>query len=247
MTAQAYYYKGAGKVYARRYDNPNDPLRELTNSSELKIGINSKTETIKDYDSPSGGVAASASIIEDADVTLVLHDLNHENLALAYWGTSAAVAAGTVSNEVVTAHKGTLTRLARAGASSVVVKSSDGLTTFASGTDYTVTGAGLIIPDTSTIDDLESLKVSYSHGAQATIEAMTTSAQRLYMLFDGINSVMDGKPRIVDLWCVQFEASKGNDYKGDKPATLQLTGRLLRDDTRTEAGASKFFSETLVY
>ncbi|MBF0192103.1 MAG: hypothetical protein HQL99_13330 [Magnetococcales bacterium] len=246
VSVSSYYFKGVGTVHARVHASPTDPLRPLCNSSELKIDINTKTEVIRDYDSPSGGTAAMSSYIEDANITLTLHDLNHANLAMAYWGSSSQVAAGSVTDEVVTARKGSLVRLARAGASSVVVKSSDGLTTFVAETDYTPTGAGLIIPATSTIDDNESIKVSYSYGAQVTVEAMTSGAVALYLLLDGVNSMMDGKPRIVDLWKVQFEAAKGIDLKGDKPAAIQLTGKLLRDDSQDGAGVSKYFRETII-
>lgn len=246
MTIDKYWFKGGGIVHARLYANPNDPLRALCNSSELKISIKTKTEVLPDYDGPSGGSAAISSHIEDAEISLTLYDLNHANLALAYWGTSTDVAGGTVANEAVTAYTGSLARLAHAGASSVVVTDSSGATTYTLGTDYTVTGAGVIIADGGAIQNGSTINVSYSYGDQVVIEAMTTGARAMYILLDGINNAMDGKPRIVDLWKVQFEAGQGIDYKGDKFASLQLKGKLLRDDTRTGAGVSLFFRETMI-
>ncbi|MBF0283590.1 MAG: hypothetical protein HQL51_03930 [Magnetococcales bacterium] len=246
MSVASYFFKGKGTVYARLAANAAAPLRALANSSELKIDINSKSETLQDYDSPAGGIVAMESRIEDASVSLTLHDLNHLNLALAYWGASSNVAGATVTAEEVAAVKGGLVRLAHAGPSSVVVKSSDGQTTHAAGTDYTVTGAGLLIPDDSTIADGATIKVDYTHGAQAVVEAMTTGGAELLMVFDGINNAMDGKPRVVDIWRVKFDAAKGIDYKGDKFASIQLTGKLLRDDGQTGVGVSKYFRETMV-
>ncbi|MBF0401887.1 MAG: hypothetical protein HQL90_14110 [Magnetococcales bacterium] len=246
MSIKKYWYKGGGVVHARPYASPTDPLRPLCNSSELKVDIKTKTEELPDYDGPSGGLAATSSRIEGADVTLTLYDLNYANLAMAYWGSTAAVAAGSVSGEVVVANPGSLTRLAFVGAANVVVTDASGSITYVLGVDYTLTGAGLLIPDTTTIPAGASIHVAYTYGDQAVVEAMTDGAKAMYLLLDGINSAMDGKPRVVDLWKVQFEAGQGIDYKGDKFATLQLKGKLLRDDTQTGAGASKFFRETIV-
>lgn len=246
MSTTPYYYRGAGVIWARAWNDPTAPLRALCNSSELKIDIKSKSEELQDYDSAAGGTIALASRIEGADVNMTLYDLNPLNLAMAYWGTSSSVVAGTVASEAVKAHKGSLSRLAKAGPTSVVVTSSDGLTTYTYGTDYGITGAGILVTSNSAIPENATIHVSYSYGIQTTIEAMTTGGIALYMLFDGINSAFDNKPRVVDLYKVQFEAVQGVEYKSEKAATIKLKGKLLRDDTQTGVDASKYFRETIV-
>ncbi len=241
-----YHYRGRGLVHTRPYADSAAPLRPLCDSSDLKIGVKSKTDVLQDYDSPAGGVVGISSLIEDVTIDLVLHDLNYANLCLAYQGTSSSVTAGTVTDEVVTVHKGSLSCLAHAGATSVVVKNSDGETTYAAGTDYAVSGAGISILDASSLTDGASVKVSYSYGAQMIVEALISGAIQQSLVFDGINSMMDGKARVVRLWKAQFEAAKEVGLKSDKASSIQLTGRLLRDDTKTGGAVSQYFQETIV-
>ncbi|MBF0424331.1 MAG: hypothetical protein HQL66_00720 [Magnetococcales bacterium] len=249
MTATAgvpYYYKGNGRLYFRPYATPSAPLIRLANVKELKVSIKEKTETLPDYDDPAGGVAAMASRIEDAQIDLIIHDIQAPNLALALWGSATDVAGTSVNDEAVSVYKGSLTCLARAGATAVVVKSSDGTTTYAAGTDYQVTGAGLLIPATSSIADGASLKVSYTYPAQHQVEAMTGTGQEVFLVCDGLNLAGNGRPRVVRLWRAKLKPAKEVDYiNTDKFTELALSGSLLRDETRGD-GLSKYFSETIV-
>ncbi|MBF0310528.1 MAG: hypothetical protein HQL56_13465 [Magnetococcales bacterium] len=241
-----YFYNGTGKVHLRPYATPTAPLRYVGNTETVKIGIAEKSEKLEDTDSPGGGVLSSFSRITGATFTLVLKDLRPENLALALGGEATDIAAGSSTDEVVTARTGGLVLLAKSGAASVVVKSQDGLTTYNAETDYVVSGAGITIPEASSIDDGDSLKVSYTYPKQADVQAMLTSGREMFLLFEGVNNAMDGKPLNVYVWRVKFGAAKERDYKGDKFATLELTGELLMDPNQTGDGISKYFKEQAV-
>ncbi len=238
MAFQKRSFVGKGKLYLGRYGQNN--LQRIGNTSKLSLSIDEETKELADYENPGGGVADALSRIKDAKVTLTLHNLNATNLALALFGDASAINAGTVTDENHTAHKGALLRLDKLGASSVIVTNAAGTTTYLAGSDYQISGGGLLIPDSSGIPDADPIKVSYAYGAQNLIEAITATGQEYTLAFDGLNEADSGKPCVVDLWRVRFTPTKSLDLIDDDFSKLELEGKLLKDDTRP-IGSSQYF------
>ncbi|WP_157314563.1 hypothetical protein [Chitinibacter sp. GC72] len=243
MAFQKRSFVGKGKLYLGRFGSNN--LQRIGNTSKLSLSIDEETKELADYENPGGGIADALSRIKDAKITLTLHNLNAANLALALYGDSDAIAAGTVTAEVHTAHLGALIRLAKLGASAVVVTNEAGTTTYAADTDYQVSGAGLVILESGTIPDGSAIKVNYAYGAQHIIEAISSTGLEFTLAFDGMNEADSGKPCVVDLWRVRFTPVKSLDLIDDDFAKLELEGKLLKDETRP-TGTSQYFRYAFV-
>lgn len=238
MPFQKRTFVGKGKIYLGRFGQDN--LQRIGNTSKLSLAIDEESKELADYENAGGGVADALSRIKDAKISLTLHNLNAANLAIALFGDANAINAGTVTNENRIARKGALVRLDKLGASAVVVTNAAGTTTYVAGTDYQVTGGGLLIPDTSTIPDADPIKVAYAYGAQNVIEAITATGLEYTLAFDGLNEADSGKPCVVDLWRVRFTPAKSLDLIDDDFSKLELEGKLLKDDSRP-AGTSQYF------
>ena len=79
-------------------------------------------------------------------------------------------------------------------------------------------------------------------GGRAVIEALTTGAQTFEMVFNGVNEVDSSRDVIVTAYRVKIGAAQGLGFIGDEFGTLEVTGELLIDTTKTGAGVSQFFN-----
>jgi hypothetical protein len=95
-----YSYIGSGKVYMR-VAGASAGLVEVGNCSNLNFSISEEAKELKDYTQGGGGLYNSVRRISGVEVAMTLHDLNDDNLAVATFGTSSAIAAGSVSNEAL--------------------------------------------------------------------------------------------------------------------------------------------------
>jgi hypothetical protein len=314
---------GKGKVYLGPFGGAG-ALRPVGNCSKLTLGIDEETKKILDYMSAGGGVAAKMSRISGLTVTMSLREFTAENVALAVYGESTPVTAGTISShEAHTAYKGGLIRLLHVNPSAVVVNATNGtietvslgnggtgytvndvltvvhsgaalgtvrvdtvnagviltITRIAKGTGYTVangkavtggTGSnatinvltingprtittdylvvpgGIFITEAGAIADAEAITVDYAYTAQNVIQAIVESAQEFVMAFDGLNEAQTGLPVIVDMFRIKFGPTKALDMIEDDFGTLELTGELLIDDTKTGTGISQYFKYTFI-
>lgn len=248
MTTRVKVYKpylGSGKVYLRDASKAQSPSYEIGNVSELKLAIDEEVIEQKDYTSAGGGTHAEVRRINSVTASMVLHDLNADNLALATRGTTTAVAAGTVTDEAHSAWAGSLVRLEHPAPTSVVVTSTDGATTY---TDYEVRPEGIFVLATGDIataatsagDAGVTIKVAYSYGAYTNIEALTQGGTTWQVSFGGINEADSNKPVLVDLWKVNLGAASNLSLIGDELGSIPLEGKCLKESSKG-GGDSAFF------
>lgn len=237
-----YSYIGSGKIYMRDLSGSGG-LIEVGNVSKLDIGTEEETKELRDYRSPGGGVINEVRRITGVTLAMTLHDLSPENLAMALYGTTEAVAAGS-AGEVVEAKHDALVRLAHTGISNVVVQDETDTTTYTAGTDYEVRPGGIFILSTGAITDGETLHVAYDYGAQDVVQALDGAQGTYELVFEGLNEARSGKPVIVDVWRARFGAAKTISLIGDDYAGLEVEGKALKD-TSKPAGTSQYFRVTL--
>lgn len=295
-TTTDYSYIGVGKMYLRDR-NGSGGLVPVGNASVLKNTVEEEEKSLPDYTNAGGGIRNEVRRVKSVGVSITVHDLSPGNLALAMYGDSSAVAAGTVTSEVISVIKGSIVPLAHIAPSSVVMthgldawagetayalgakifagthvyeattagtsgvsaptwktdgtNTTDGTVTWAdlgefapvAGTDYEVRPAGIWIPADSNIQT-DTVSVAYSYPGQDIIEALTQSASEYELLFDGLNEARSGKAAVVNMHRIRFGAAANLDLIGDDYAGLELTGKLLSDDTKG-AGLSRYFRATL--
>ncbi|WP_306553393.1 hypothetical protein [Acidovorax sp.] len=109
--------------------------------------------------------------------------------------------------------------------------------------NYEVRAAGVyVLPDAVDLADDDDVRLSYDYGSYAVIEALTTKAKELELLFEGLNEADDGKPCIVEIWRASQGVASAIGLMADKGfASLPVSGAVLKDDTKTGVGVSKYY------
>lgn len=315
-----------GQVYARPYGGTG-PLAEVGNVLELTLEHGENVIKQDDMSRLGGGVHAETRRVNEVNVSMKLADVNVVNLARATLGSITGVDAGSVPNEVHTARRGGLLRLAHIGATNVQlrvgagapapvvdeeflnVQPSDELTlahatvsniTVKSGAswgaatpltqagNYTVagnvitiaaspsgftTGHGVwvsydyldpsgtlvsasgnyevrpeglfILADAADIADEAGVSVSYQFGDQAVIEALTTKAVELELVFGGLNEADGGSPCVVEIFRASQSVTKQLALINSAFGALDVSGSVLIDPTKTGVGISRYYKQTI--
>lgn len=109
--------------------------------------------------------------------------------------------------------------------------------------NYEVRPAGIyVLPEAVDLADDDDVKLSYDYGSYAVIEALTTKAKELELLFEGLNEADDGNPCIVEIWRASQGVASAIGLMADKGfASLPVSGAVLKDDTKTGVGVSKYY------
>lgn len=231
---------GSGHVSLRPYGS-TAPFERVGNCSKLEFNISETTVTQTDFTQPGGGTYDEVRRIDTVEVSLTLHDLSTANLVRQLFGTSSAVTSEAVASETHTAQKGQVVALDKMPLSITTVKSQDGLTTYAVDTDYSLSGAGLYIPEGSTIPDAAVIDVAYTSANADVIEALTTAAGAYELLFEGMNEAGTNKRANLRVYRVRIGAAQGLGWIGTDFAAMDVTGTALKDTTKTGAGKSTYF------
>ena len=156
-------------------------------------------------------------------------------IAFAATPTAVNVTAGTFTATAVAVGKlGTAYRIGHQNLKATpvpVVKSADGMTTYAVGTDYTIDSRlGTITPlasGTMTANSSISVAGSYDIFKGTQFDGETVQTANLQVLFDGKNLVT-GEDILVEYYDWQVQApDKIIDFLSDAPITLILTGTPL--------------------
>lgn len=95
-----YSYIGKGRVSMRVFGS-NTPLMPVGNCSSLQLSVTEDIKSLPDYTSTGGGTYNEVRRVGSIELSMTLHDLSAENMARAIYGTTAAVGAGTATNEAL--------------------------------------------------------------------------------------------------------------------------------------------------
>lgn len=107
-------------------------------------------------------------------------------------------------------------------------------------TDFQVKPEGILILGGS-IPDGAPIKVSYSYAAYSAVEALTAGGQIYELSFGGLNEANSNSPVILDIYRLRISAASALGFISDDFASLEVTGKVLMDSTKTGTGVSKYF------
>jgi hypothetical protein len=232
-------YIGVGKVHVRPYGVPG-ALRFVDNAPEAKFTTQITDKPKKDYTRLGGGNLKKVSRIDAVKFALTLDSFSSSNLALALAASTAAVAAGTVNNEVIKGYKDSTVALAKIPAAITSVTNAAGTTTYAPGTDYVMSTAGLYFPPGSAITDGADLQVDYTNVAGTVLEAAVKTATEVYMLIEGLNEATSGAAVVIEVWRLSVPPADEWSLIGDDFGQLKFAAEVLKDTTRP-ANESPFY------
>lgn len=112
--------------------------------------------------------------------------------------------------------------------------------TYAAGTDYVRSPAGLEIPDTSSIPDGLNILATYTGLAYTQVEAAASTASELELFFEGLNEAASGAAMLIDCWRVRVPPASELALIGSDFGELKFQAELLKDLNKG-AGLSGYF------
>lgn len=235
------YYRGQGKVFVaeRQTGGVAVNFRYLGNIPELKLSTEVQELKHKESHTGKGKTDLIIETSHDAMVTMKLEDLTKDNLAFALFGTASTIASATVTAEQIPyLGKGFYYNLANINVSSVVVKR---LTvTLVEGTDYTVDlKAGMIylIPSSAVAWATgDFISVDYAASAAEKITAFSSSNRNYWLRFNGLNTVENNAPVIVDVFNCRFKPQKLLDLISNELSSAELDGEAIYDEFQSADG-----------
>jgi hypothetical protein len=206
----------------------------LGNSTKFEIKSNgSIQERISKQCSTYGQAADSVFVASPSDISIDLDELNKTSLAAAFLGTPSdvSVAGATHSAEphTVPPTLPAIIQLDFPNASSIVVKSAGGATTYVAGTDYNVINAqaGLIeILAGGGIAAGSVPEIDYTGGVSTSvkIDGNTKSDVKMHFLLVGQNKA-DGKGFTAEVYDTTINPSSF-DFLADSFTKLSLSGKV---------------------
>lgn len=245
------FFSGQGPLMIAKIGADGKPMgfRHVGNCTELSISPKTTSDDRKDSMTGARAIIKKMTVEVGTDIAFKLDSvMDNENLAMALRATFTEKAAGTVTDEAVTAYAGCILPLAHIALvddNTLVVKSANGQTTYDKGDDYTVADNSLyIVPGgaigTADEGDGIALKVSYGYGKQTHFQPLTEAAQEYALRFEGLNTADDNKAVVVNVYKVGTDVTKQFGMITDKAIPLEISGAALLDPTRTIG--SKFFN-----
>ena len=119
-----------------------------------------------------------------------------------------------------------------------------GRTTLVAGTDYEIRPGGIFVYVGRLIAG-EVLTCGYTRAAADVVQALTNSGKEYELVFDGLNEARSGKRTRVTAYRVKVGAAQQIALIGEEYAALEVTGKLLKDTSKTGAGVSQYFAAVI--
>lgn len=116
-----------------------------------------------------------------------------------------------------------------------------GRITLTAGTDYEIRPSGFVILEAAAFTDGEILAIDYTKSAADVVQALVNSGKEYTLVFDGLNEARSGKRCRVSAYRVKAGALANLALIGEDYGVAEVTGKLLKDTTKTGAGVSQYF------
>jgi len=235
-----------GKVYIAARDAAGKTSGYVWLGDTDGFTINTSQQYLDWYESFSGQRSLVGHLPTQSDYTAEVSILNidGENLARAFYGTSTTVASASVVGEAITAYNGQMSPLKYPGVSSVVVKK--GATTLVAGTDYTVdaeNGTITILAGSTqvAVGAGVPLTVDYSHaGVASRMKLMTQGVKDYSLRFEG-KSKFDDLVQIAEIHRINLDMAATLQLIGTGVNKLVVKGKLL-PAAEQPVGESQYFT-----
>lgn len=229
-------FLGGGNLFVDRLDEQgaSTGLIEIGNATKMAI---SETTELKERISKGrdtyGQTLDTAQIKKPATISIVLDDINRDNLAIALLGNQETIneGAGSVTDENVVAIEGKWAGLAKRNitAASVVVQDATDTTNYTEGTDYEIHYrlGKLKALAGGAITDGQTLHVDYDHAAVSgtRIQGSARPTVRARLFLDGKNFIGGASVQVTVDEAVLTPSSEV-DFLADNYTTVQLSGSL---------------------
>lgn len=244
--ADKYFAVPQGKVYIASRDAAGQTSGFTWIGDTDGFTINTTQQYLDIQESYSGnrGTVAHIPTSSDYSAELSILNINGDNLARAFYGSSSVVAAASVVGESVVAYNGSMSPLKYPGVSAVVVKK--GATTLVLNTDYTLdaeNGTITILPGSTQVTGSTgvALTVDYAHaGVASRMKLMTDGLKDYTLRFEG-KSRFDNLVQIGQVHRIALDMAATLSLIGTGVNKLVVKGKLL-PASEQPAGESQYFT-----
>lgn len=226
------YFVGQGIVYAAKRVGSAQGFFPLGNCPQLELTLG--TAMLADALGGSEDQPLATPSGERPSLTMVLEDLNIDNLALMLYGNKTVKTGASVTDTLV-AFKGRSVPLSAINLTAWThLKNNSGTVTYTQGSDYTVNlvAGTLFIPTTSTITEAQTIKATYTHGGYSTLATFTTAPPFYWLRFEGLNTAASDSPVVVDVFKTRISPPDMMPLIGDTVTALTLKGSIFYDEDR---------------
>ncbi len=170
---------GSGRVKVAPYGSGTQfgdrAFVDVGNTSAFAFSFTENRQELRDFRDPAGGVDASVARIESVTGSMDLRHFTAANLALALWGTTAALAATPITNEAHKARLGRFVALNRIVNTAVAVVVRVGATVVNTA-DYVVSAGGGVAANVGMIgEEFGTLQVTFTVEKDATVPGVGKS------------------------------------------------------------------------
>lgn len=226
-------YNGQGPIFIGSYNQTTYKVENEVaigcGNRILNLSLSRETEEIKESCSGSRLTLLEYETSKSATIRLEMQEFDEDMLALALYGSSAAITGSTVTDEAMpTMVVGGIYHTKHPKISAVSVTDSAGSpATLTAGTHYEIQQADygrIKILDLSTF--VQPFLVDYTYAARENIKPFSQTSQIKSIRFDGI-STADGKRVRVLLPRVSFSPTEEFAFIGEEAAVLAIEGKLL--------------------
>ncbi len=235
------YVLGQGKVWIDEKDPttglPMGKARFVGNVPSGGLTFQMTTQQVSHFESYTGQNLKDLEIErqKDGKGMIRLEDFVKENIMLALYGSSTALAGATISSETHNAYSGKSFFLNRINLTSFTSLTNNGATTtYVNGTDYTVdlkSGTVTILED-GDISDESVVKANYVAGTSERVTTFSTPNKEYWLRFNGVNNADNDNPIILEAFKVRFYPAKNFDLLNDNQfANLEMDFSILYDET----------------
>jgi hypothetical protein len=255
--AANWYFSGQGVIMIGRRDpvtgNPIG-LRPVGNCPEMRLTVG--TTVVNHKGSQDGQRATDARLQTEVNVTasITVENWNAKNLAEATRGSDTLIPAGTGYTEEVMGFPGLVTGLRYLNLSNVVVRKGgtalvEYSTTVEPGKDpwdYKLNAAagsimlndGILadfsayVPESPALPEGDVLTAAYDYEEHYIVDALTRPITDNWLRFEGLNTVEENSPVIVDVFRFSNDPLKELALLSDTFGQFVIEGSVLKDDTR---------------
>lgn len=237
------YYSLQGDVLIAKRDSAGNPGSFFMVGNSPKSDVNLSVERRKHKESRSGGRVYDKvqTTVKGGRLMLTLEDIRKDNMALALMGNKVALSSGSYTGSSYDTFPsglvvGSIVKLAKPNASSIVVKDSAGTpATLVLNTDYEVLDSGHgIIRILSLGSYVQPFRAQYSYAATDRVTGLEASDDNeYYVYFASINTEANPDQRIgAHVYRVVFDPAKALSLINDEQGNFEIEGEILKDITR---------------
>jgi len=237
MAAQNRSFRIRGIVYL---EDDTGRLRDVGNVSAMSYSAEEETIALANYRTAAGGNYNSDTRVSAVNISMTLHDLSAENLALGLFGGVTDVAAGTVTDEAQTTPSDVSVDCLVPTDHVINTAEAVTVTGYAEGTDFVKTGAGIIVLASGSIPADTALAISYTKLGGSVVEAFIKAAQDRRVVLDGVNVAQNGEPIVINIWRFKSGPASDTDFIGDEFGAIPITGEALPDPAITASDESAY-------